>query len=258
MKLIIRYQKKGLLRFISHLDVERFWRRVVRRALLPVTISAGFSPKEKIEMGYPLPVGCESEGEDLVLETLDPLPIPEVAERLAAALPEGITLVSVLPYQEKGSLFHRTSGLSYQIKGFKGSSQDKIDYLPEMILERDKERRSLSSHCTTQAMRDAVAAQKQPGPSGSPVFGSLRRCSSSLCRSGHTDFVAPCTDLKSGTSNSEFYSEMTPVDKTVTLAVENGRSPKLWEYLSREFNLSLKEVKLLKVTRTEIQYQNYG
>ena len=166
MKLIIRYQKKGPLRFISHLDTERFWRRVVRRALLPVTISAGFSPKEKIEMGYPLPVGCESEGEDLALELLDPLPtIPEVAERLTAALPEGITLVSVLPYQEKGSLFHRTSGLSYRIEG---SSQDKI----------------------------------------------------------------------------------------VTLAVENGRSPKLWEYLSREFNLSLEEVKLFKVTRIGIQYSS--
>jgi len=163
MKLIIRYQKKGPLRFISHLDIERFWHRVVRRARLPVAISAGFSPKEKIEMGYPLPVGVESEGEDLVLEMLDPLPISAVVERLTDALSEGIALVSALPYQEKGSLFHRTSGLSYQIKGL---SQD----------------------------------------------------------------------------------------KTVTLAVENGRSPKLWEYLSREFNLSLEEVKLFKVTRIGIQY----
>ena len=168
MKLIIRYQKKGPLRFISHLDIERFWRRAVRRALLPVAISAGFSPKEKIEMGYPLPVGCESEGEDLVLEMLDPLPIPEVAERLTAALPEGITLVSVLPYQEKGSLFHRTSGLSYR-----------VEMTPKGLLQ----------------------------------------------------------------------------DKIVTLAVENGRSPKLWEYLSREFNLPLEEVKLFKVTRIGIQYK---
>ncbi|MBU2495741.1 MAG: TIGR03936 family radical SAM-associated protein [Candidatus Omnitrophota bacterium] len=167
MKLIIRYQKKGPLRFVSHLDTERLWRRVVRRALLPVAISAGFSPKEKIEMGYPLPVGVESEGEDLILEMLDPLPIPGVAERLTAALPEGIPLVSALPYLEKGSLFHRTSGLSYRVEGL---SQDKI----------------------------------------------------------------------------------------VTLAVENGRSPKLWEYLSREFNLPPEEVKLLKVTRIGIQYKDYG
>ena len=175
MKLIIRYQKKGPLRFISHLDIERFWRRVVRRALLPVAISAGFSPKEKIEMGYPLPVGCESEGEDLILEMLDPLPTEAVTERLAANLPEGITLVSALPYQEKGSLFHRTSGLSYRVEGF-------------------------------------------PQTTATPQKQGL------------------------------------PQDKIVTLAVENGRSPKLWEYLSREFNLPPEAVKLLKVTRIGVQY----
>jgi len=169
MKLLIRYQKKGPLRFISHLDTERLWRRVVRRARLPVAISAGFSPKEKIEMGYPLPVGVESEGEDLILEMLDPLPILEVTERLTANLPKGITIVSVLPYQEKGSLFHRTSGLSYR-----------VEMTPEGL----------------------------------------------------------------------------PQDKIVTMAVENGRSPKLWEYLSREFNLSPEEVKLLKVTRVGVQYSS--
>ena len=170
MKLIIRYRKKGALRFISHLDVERFWRRAVRRARIPVVISAGFSPKEKIEMGYPLPVGCESEGEDLVLELLDPsLPVPEAAERLAAVLPDGITLVSALPYREKGSLFHRTSGLSYRV-------ETTLNGLPQ--------------------------------------------------------------------------------EKILTLAVENGQSPKLWEYLSREFNLPLEEVKLFNVTRTEVRYKD--
>ena len=161
MKLIIRYQKKGPLRFVSHLDTERCWRRAVRRSRLPVAVSAGFSPKEKIEMGYPLPVGCESEGEDLVLEMADPLPLSEAAERLAGVLPEGITLVSVLSYEKKGSLFHGTAGLSYRVNG-----------------------------------------------------------------------------------------------QMLTLPVEDGRSPKLWEYLSREFNLSLEEVKLFKVTRIGIQYKN--
>ena len=93
---------------------------------------------------------------------------------------------------------------------FKGSYQSNVDYLPEAILERDKERRALRSHCTTEAMNDAVAAQKRPGPSGSAIFGSLRRCFSGMCHSGHTPIVAPCTDLKSGTPNSQDYSDKTP------------------------------------------------
>ena len=92
----------------------------------------------------------------------------------------------------------------------KGLSQNKIAYLPEVILERDKERRSWRSHCTTQVMSDAVAAQKRPGPSGNPIFGSLRRCFSVMCHRGHRTFVAPCTDLKSGTPNRQFYSATAP------------------------------------------------
>ena len=77
-------------------------------------------------------------------------------------------------------------------------------------MERDKERRRLRSHCTTQAMSDAVVAQKSPGPSGSSIFGPLRRCFSVMCRRGHTTFVAPCTGLKTGTPNSQLYYASTP------------------------------------------------
>ena len=61
-------------------------------------------------------------------------------------------------------------------------------------------------------MSDAGAAQKRPGPpwGGSPIFGSLRRCFSVMCRRGHTALVASCTDLKSGTPNSQSYSFVTP------------------------------------------------
>ncbi|MFH0797517.1 MAG: GTP-binding protein [Candidatus Omnitrophota bacterium] len=91
-----------------------------------------------------------------------------------------------------------------------GLYQNKIDNLPEAILERDKERRRLRTPCGTEAMSDAVAAQKRPGPSGNPIFGLLRRCSSVMCHRGHRTFVAPCTNLKSGTPNSQFYSGTTP------------------------------------------------
>ncbi|RII00413.1 hypothetical protein B9J77_02720 [candidate division NPL-UPA2 bacterium Unc8] len=57
----------------------------------------------------------------------------------------------------------------------KGSYQNNINYLPEVILERDKERRVKRSQSATEAMSDTVAAQKRPGPSGGPVFGPLRR-----------------------------------------------------------------------------------
>ena len=47
----------------------------------------------------------------------------------------------------------------------KGLSQNNVAYLPEMLLERDKEQRVLRSRAT-QMMSDTVAAQKDPGPLG--------------------------------------------------------------------------------------------
>ncbi|MFH0796561.1 MAG: TIGR03936 family radical SAM-associated protein [Candidatus Omnitrophota bacterium] len=116
MKILIRYQKKGLMRFVSHLDTERVWRRAIRRADIPVVITQGFSPKEKLEMGYPLPVGCESEGEDLIIDLAEPLPVDEIRMRLIVVLPEGFGIVSVTPYTHRDSLFQRTREILYQVQ----------------------------------------------------------------------------------------------------------------------------------------------
>ncbi len=94
---------------------------------------------------------------------------------------------------------------------------NKVYYLPEVILERDKEQRERRSQSATQAMSDAVVAKKRPGPSGSPIFGSLRFAtlkndsvcivflnathSSVMCHRGHTALVAPCTEPKSESPN---------------------------------------------------------
>ena len=46
-----------------------------------------------------------------------------------------------------------------------GSLKNKINHLPEVILERDKKQRVPRSRAT-QMMSDTVAAQKDPGPLG--------------------------------------------------------------------------------------------
>jgi len=42
---------------------------------------------------------------------------------------------------------------------------------------------------------------QRPGPLGSSIFGTLRRCSSFMYHRGYTVLVAPCTVLKDGTPN---------------------------------------------------------
>ena len=45
MRLRLRYEKLGKVRFLSHRDVARVLERAVRRAGLPVAYSEGFSPR---------------------------------------------------------------------------------------------------------------------------------------------------------------------------------------------------------------------
>lgn len=113
----LRYAKRGPARFVSHRDTERLWRRVLRRCRLPLEVSEGFVPKEKIQMGYPLSVGLESDGEDLLCFFREPVLPDLVRRRAAACLPAGFDLVSACPYDSRESLFARVEALVYRVEG---------------------------------------------------------------------------------------------------------------------------------------------
>ncbi len=53
-RLRVTFSRGDELRFITHLDVMRFWERALRRANLPVAYSEGFSPHAQISLAAPL------------------------------------------------------------------------------------------------------------------------------------------------------------------------------------------------------------
>jgi radical SAM-linked protein len=93
--LLVRYAKRGKMRFASHLDVARAFERGVRRAGLPIAHSAGFSPHPKISYAGGAPTGVASEAEYLSLTLTSRIEADSVRERLNAALPDGIDVVAV-------------------------------------------------------------------------------------------------------------------------------------------------------------------
>lgn len=64
-KNIIRFEftKKGGLKYISHLDLQRAFARIIKRSTVPIRYTEGFNPHPKMVFGLPLSVGCESECE---------------------------------------------------------------------------------------------------------------------------------------------------------------------------------------------------
>ena len=93
--LLVRYAKRGKMRFASHLDVARAFERGVRRADLPIAYSTGFTPHPKISYAGGAPTGVASEAEYLSLTLTSRTEADDVRERLNAALPDGIDVIAV-------------------------------------------------------------------------------------------------------------------------------------------------------------------
>jgi radical SAM-linked protein len=98
--LLVRYAKRGRMRFASHRDIARAVERGVRRAGLPIAYSAGFTPHPKISYSGAAATGMASEAEYLELTFTSPCIPEDVRARLDAALPDGIDVVEVT---ERGS-----------------------------------------------------------------------------------------------------------------------------------------------------------
>lgn len=93
MKLETLFCKKGILRYISHLDIVRLFQRAVRRAGLPVALSQGFSPHYRISFGNALKLGVESDGEKAEFSLDKWIEPEEFKSSLNRKLPEGIKVV---------------------------------------------------------------------------------------------------------------------------------------------------------------------
>jgi radical SAM-linked protein len=101
--LVVRYAKRGKMRFASHRDVARAFERGVRRAGLPIAYSAGFTPHPKISYAGGAPTGVASEAEYLSLALTARQAATQVCQRLDAALPDGIDVIDVTEEASRGS-----------------------------------------------------------------------------------------------------------------------------------------------------------
>lgn len=81
MKARIKFSKTGNVKFIGHLDVMRYFQKLIRCAKLDVTYSQGFHPHQIMSFTSPLSVGIESVGEYFDIETNSKID-PEEAVRV--------------------------------------------------------------------------------------------------------------------------------------------------------------------------------
>ena len=99
----IRFRKIGNLQYISHLDLQRAFSRILVRAGLPLWYTKGFNPHIKMVFGMPLPVGSESECEMLDVRIEREMSAEEMLERLNAEVTDELRVLEVYPAERKFS-----------------------------------------------------------------------------------------------------------------------------------------------------------
>lgn len=90
MKIRITYKKRGMIKYISHLDTMRLFHRTFRRMEIPISFSQGFNPHMLMSLANPLALGVESEIEFMDFETDYQGDIKNLMERFNRGLPSGI------------------------------------------------------------------------------------------------------------------------------------------------------------------------
>jgi len=94
LKIRIKFSKQGAMKFIGHLDVMRYFQKVMRRANVDIRYSEGFSPHQIMSFAAPLGVGLTSQGEYVDIEVLSTDSSTEMLRRINAAMVEGFTALS--------------------------------------------------------------------------------------------------------------------------------------------------------------------
>jgi len=88
----LRFAKRGLFRFVSHLDLQSHLIRLFTRSGLPLSFSAGFNPKPRISVLAPLMLGMASENDLLEIELLGSLDEETILAALRGILPQGLDI----------------------------------------------------------------------------------------------------------------------------------------------------------------------
>lgn len=94
-RLRIKFARMESVKYISHLDIMRFWERALRRGDIPLAYSEGFSPHPKISIALPLPVGVTSETELADIELSKKVAPAYFNKIIKSQLPAGFAVLQV-------------------------------------------------------------------------------------------------------------------------------------------------------------------
>ncbi|MBE5929139.1 MAG: DUF2344 domain-containing protein [Lachnospiraceae bacterium] len=145
MKALIRFNKLGMMMYIGHLDLMRYFQKLFRRCGLDVSYSKGFNPHQNLSFASPLGLGLTSIGEylDVQLDSLNyngfdnsRLGESHTTDEWIEIINEhsnglvNVTAFNILDDSAKPSM-SRLSAATYKIQLYDDKAKDVISYFNE-------------------------------------------------------------------------------------------------------------------------------
>nr|WP_291255589.1 TIGR03936 family radical SAM-associated protein [Fusobacterium sp.] len=140
MKKRVYFDKCGEMKFISHLDLLRFFERLFNKSEIPVKYSEGFHPRPKMSFGSPISLGTEAYNEIMDFETDAEISNEEVVKRLNESGVLGFKVHKVEEVPRKSSIMEEFTNMLYEVEG-SSSDMDKLEELfnrDEILEVREK------------------------------------------------------------------------------------------------------------------------
>ena len=118
MKIRIKFRKYGIMKFIGHLDIMRYFQKAMRRADIDICYSSGFSPHMIMSFASPLGVGLTSDGEYLDIEIGNEQSSASAVKRLNAVMAEGVEVLSFrrIPEEKASNAMSLVAAADYEVR----------------------------------------------------------------------------------------------------------------------------------------------
>ncbi len=139
----LKFCKVGTLQYISHLDLQRTFNRIINRACLPVWYTKGFNPHIKLVFSTPLSVGAQSVCEYLDIRIDREMSCEEIKERLNAEMTDEFYITEAyLPTSDFSEIAWASYDISITTGGASAELAEKTQQLlttsPLMMIKKGK------------------------------------------------------------------------------------------------------------------------
>ena len=160
MKKRVYFDKFGEMKFISHLDLLRFFDRLLKKSQIPVKYSQGFHPRPKMSFGSPISLGTEAYNELMDFELETPMSNEEVFDRLNSSNVVGFRVNKVEDVIGKASIMEEYTIMVYEIE-----SEEGIITKLETLLNQEEivEVKEKKGKVTTRNLKERIKSFRREG-----------------------------------------------------------------------------------------------